>query len=355
MKREMSDVWELYTGMAVIFLALSGLTKIAAPLHRVLLCTVIPMLTVSVGARLADHREMPVREAAKRLLIPYAWFSLLLTAAFAATTLLLPDRIPATTAVRQITERIRDTLFLQGSGSLWLFPALFLAIVSIYVLDLVMKRSLRTVLIVLAALIYLILHATQSFYIGGMLEEGGIRGAVIRIFFVLWRAVMTGPFLLWGMWLKGLGAPLKKNRRLGIAAGIGMLALGVLLAWLSKGYNAEWLTLGRPWFSVPAAFLISGGMYFLCDWIGQIRPVNFCGRYAMILYIALSDLGIVRAGEALGEMVFRRFDHNFVTKLTVVLTVVLLSGLAVGILRCPVFSFLFGVGETKDTKTPEEG
>jgi len=341
MKKENTDVRELYTGVAILLWAALGLSERSGAVHRILLCTAVPMLTVSAGAALKE-KESTVRSAARVLLIPYGWFSLLLTAGYAAGTLLWPDRITGNEAVSELTGRIVSGLIFYGSGSLWLLPALFLAMLLWWGLRRFLKPSAAATVMCLLALCYMILHTSQAFFIASMMEERGLRGIAIRLIFVLWRAILIGPFLLFGMWLSSLGPVLRKMRKESVGAAAVMLAAGIALACCSYGFDPEQLLLGKAWCSIPAAILISGGAYLLCDWVGEIRPVNLCGRYAMILYIALTEFGIIAAAKKLGEMVFLRFDHNFATKITMILTVLVLSVITAAILRLPVFSFLFG-------------
>ena len=262
-----------------------------------------------------------------------------------------PDRFTLT----GLYEHIWNSVTFMGISVLWFFPVYFLAVTAYRIFRSVF--SFTWMLVVLSILCMVLLFILYQRGYNGMIEyntaAASAENYMLRLALLFWRSATGLFFCMWGEALGRLAVFLKTRKAACVIAAFAALAAGIVLSIFAPDTDLVTIRMDNPFLSIPALMLIAGGTYILCCWIRTVRPIDFLGRNAIIIYLTFEDLRILKLARYLGDSVFRAMDNNFAMRLTVALVILLLEIPLILILSRRIFAPFFG-GRDFSAPRPEE-
>ena len=133
-----------------------------------------------------------------------------------------------------------------------------------------------------------------------------------------------------------------------------MMGGGIGLSFLTDKCNYQTMVTGNPLIVLPMSICLAGGLLFMCMWLGTVRPVDFLGRHAIIIYLSFYGFGILKFALMIGDIVFAKTINNFAYRATVAIVILIFELIAIALLRLRCFSFLFGGREFKEPEMEED-
>ena len=288
---------ELYAGLWIIMYLVVTCGIYPGKMRYPVQLGMVPVVFSLIGLKLKHYEEAgedtsDIKAAAKRLLMPYLWFSLAGLVIYSAGVMLdAPEH-----TVSGLLEHVENAVTFYGNDGLWILPSAFLAIaVRGFV-----KRSGRAAKLwgagvsVLFVIFCGILYFT-GYNSGRIFDVGsaGVSGIFIRLAMVVWRGMMGAFFCFVGELLYGMFERIRKKKLMYVILAFVLLAAATALAIYTGEMSWEDFSFGKPVITVPAAIAVTTALYILSVWIDTIPPLDFAGRHAMIIYICAYEFGAV--------------------------------------------------------------
>ncbi len=333
MKDRIRESNGVYRGVALIMLVASGTGMLPYWLDEVFKLAAFPMLFAAVGVELfCDNGIKDVGDTIKknafRFLIPYAAFSLIY---------ILIKAVVAG-GLDSFSSDIADTVSFYGLSVLWVFPTAFIA-VAVYcaVVRFMSARSLAIMTALMTLSFTVIISLTELYPYNFVIEGGtGAGGYMARISIVFLRGLYGLFFVCCGSISVEFSSKVKERRmRLGIPGGI-FLGAGIAVSILMN-LDAEWQKLfflnAVPMLFASAFFTV--GAWFICAWVEKVYPLNFFGDNATAVLVSFKDLGALGLATLVGDNIFRAFDNNFATRLSVAIVLIAAEIVWILVFRLP--------------------
>ncbi len=347
---------DLYKGLGIIATVTAATHLLPVEVQQRASALAFVIFMTAAGAvhyqRGYDKKEKQVlKEDFRSALVPYFWFSLFYLVIDSLGMFIQPDRFTLT----GLYEHIWNSVTFMGISVLWFFPVYFLAVTAYRIFRNVF--SFPWMFVVLSVLCMVLLFILYRRGYNGMIEyntaAAGAENYMLRLALLFWRSATGLFFCMWGEALARMAAFLKTRKAACVIAAFAALAAGIVLSIFAPDTDLVSMRMDNPFLSIPAIMLISGGLFILCNWIRTVRPVDFLGRNAIIIYLSFEDLRILKLARYLGDIVFRGLDNNFAMRLTVALVILALEIPLILILSRRIFRPFFG-GRDFSAPGPEE-
>ena len=346
MKDRIRESNGVYRGVALIMLVASATGLLPAWLDEGFKLTAFPVLFASVGVELfCDDSIKDVRAALKnavvRFLIPYAAFSVI----YIIIRLMPFFDMSNESGGENLQGLIADAVSFYGISVLWVFPTAFIA-VAVYcaVVRFMSARSLTIMTALMTLSFTVIISLTELFPYNFIIEGGtGAGGYMARISIVFLRGLYGLFFVCCGSICTEFSSKVKERRmRLGIPGGL-FLAAGIATSVLMD-MDVDWQKL---YFlnAVPMLFasaFFTAGLWFICAWVERVYPLNFFGENAAAVLVSFRDLGALGLATIVGDNIFKAFDNNFATRLSVAIVLIAAEIVWTLVLRLPGIRVIVG-------------
>ena len=346
MKDRIRESNGVYRGVALIMIVASATGMLPFWLDEIFKLAAVPMLFASVGVELfCDDGVKDVgatlKKAAFSLMVPYMAFSVI----YIIIKLLPFFNMAKDGAGESAPGLIADALSFYGLSILWVFPTAFIAVI-VYcaVVRFMFARSLMIMTSLMTLSFTVIISLTELFPYNFVVEGGtGAGGYMARVSIVFLRALYGLFFVCCGSICTEFSSKVKERRmRLGIPGGL-FLAAGIAVSILME-MDVDWQKL---YFknAVPVLFasaFLTAGMWFICAWIEKAYPLNFFGDNAAAVLVSFKDLGALGLATLVGENIFRAFDNNFATRLSVAIVLIAAEIVWILVLRLPGIRLILG-------------
>ena len=273
--------------------------------------------------------------------MPYLWFSLAGLVIYSAGVML--DM--AEHNVDGLLWQVENAVTFYGNDGLWILPTAFLTIaIRGFVKKNGMPFKVRGTLITIVfgafcGILYFTGYNTWRIFDVG---SAGAAGVFIRVATVIWRSMMGAFFCFTGELLYGLYDRIRNKILIFVILAILLLAGGTALAIYTGEICWEDFSFGKPLITVPAAVAVTMALYILSVWVDTIPPIDFVGRYAVIIYICVSEFGVVLLANKTYEAALAGLDNRFAASCVHAAVLVLAVLLLIFIFRRKELSFLFG-------------
>ncbi|MCR5011277.1 MAG: hypothetical protein K6A72_02970 [Lachnospiraceae bacterium] len=348
MKERIRESNGVYRGVALIMLVASATGMLPGWLDEVFKAAAVPMLFASVGVDLFCNDEIKdvgavLKKSAFRFLIPYAAFSVIYIIIG-----LLPffkNAVDGAGSDPSMAGLIADAVSFYGISVLWVFPTAFIA-VTVYcaVVRFMSVRSLTVMTTLMTLSFTVIISLTELFPYNFIIEGGtGAGGYMARISIVFLRGLYGLFFVCCGSICTEFSSKVKERRmRLGVPGGL-FLAAGIAVSALMDMD----IDLQKLYFlnAVPLLFtaaFLTAGMWFISAWVEKVYPLNFFGDNAAAVLVSFRDLGALGLATLVGDNIFRAFDNNFATRLSVAIVLIAAEIVWILVLRLPGVRVLVG-------------
>ena len=320
---------DIYKGIGIILVVLGHMETTPYLLKVWLNAFHMPLFFVAAGlligeGRLYGRESIPIiRGRARSILIPYFWFSLIAILWEAAKVLLAP----ATHSLSDMTDKLWDSLSLFGVSVLWFLPVFFVGVTG--------YQLLRKRVAYPAALAMLTVLAVIICIFNGFPGKVAVREMSVGVFWLkLACAVLRGCV---GMFFCALGEAmsiltgyLTGRRAVMLLTGVGMTGIGTYLAAVNaqvSGYPVSfcYLLVGNTALFFGAAVCLTGGILLLCCCMGQLAPLEYLGRYSMIIMVTHLDLQVLNVAQKVGNKALSLTGHLLVGNMAVLVTLIALE------------------------------
>lgn len=298
---------DIYKGVGIILVVLGHVE--AAPYHLKLWLNAfhMPMFFVAAGLLIGEgglyERESLsiVRDRARSILIPYFWFSLIVILWDGVKAILAP----ASHSPAGVAGRLWDSLSFFGVSVLWFLPVFFVGVTGYQLLR---KRVAHP-----AVLPALAVPAAVICMCGGFPGELAAKEISAGVFLLkLACAVLRGCvgmfFCALGEGMGILAGLLADRKGAMLPVGLGLTGVGTYLAVINaqiSGYPVSfcYLLVGNTALFLAAAICLTGGILLLCRCMGQFAPLEYLGRYSMIIMVTHLDLQVLNIARKAGDKV----------------------------------------------------
>ncbi|MCR5251005.1 MAG: hypothetical protein K6E50_10410 [Lachnospiraceae bacterium] len=346
---------DLYKGIGIILVvaAASGMLPIGIRKYTESVC--FPLFLLAAGAlryrKGFDEDERKVfPDAVRGYMLPYLNISLVYLVIDAVMMMARPGNFNPYT----LYGHIWDSVSFLGIGLLWFLPTCFLAVTAYRIFRYYFSFPVMGGILaaVSAALLFILYRASYNGMRSYDFMEIGVKEYSYRIALLFWRGCL-GMFFCWigELMMRVCIRFREKNRILSLCLSVPLIASGILLG--SRGGVADYRTvvLPNPFFSLLSSVLLAGGLFLLCAWIGTVRPLDFLGRHALIIFMTFSGFGLLNLAKKAGDAVFALTDNNFAMRAVTAIVFLATELVMILIFRMRIFSFFFGY---RSWDAPEE-
>ena len=337
---------DIYKGIGIILVVLGHMEATPYPLKLWLNAFHMPLFFVAAGlltgeGRLYERRSLSIiRGRARSILIPYFWFSLIAILWDGVKVLLTP----APHSWSSVADKLWDSLSLFGVSVLWFLPVFFVGMTGYQFLRKKMAYPAALCLsAVLAVVIICVFH--------GFPGELAAREMSLRVFLLkLSCAVLRGCVgMLFCAVGEVLGILIKylADRKWGmLLAGLGMTGIGTYLAIINEQVSFCYLLVGNPALFFGAAICLTGGILLLCCCVRQLAPLEYLGKYSMIIMVTHLDLRVLNIAQKAGNMLLNLTGHAIVCNMAVLAVIIVLELFCIWLFNgC--LGFMIGKGRKK--------
>ncbi|MDE7224692.1 MAG: acyltransferase family protein [Acetatifactor sp.] len=317
---------DIYKGIGIILVVLGHMEATSDHLKVWLNAFHMPLFFAAAGLLISEGRlyerksASVVRGRAQSILIPYFWFSLIAILWDGVKALLTKTPFSQT----DVAAKLWDSFSFFGVSVLWFLPVFFVGVTG--------YQLLRKRIVYPAALLLLTMLAAAICILNGFPGELAAKEMSVKVFLLKLSCVFLRGFV--GMFFCALGEGmsiltgyLTERKAVMLPAGLIMTGIGTYLAIMNaliSGYPVSfcYLLVGNIALFFGAAICLSGGILLLCCWIGKLAPLEYLGRYSMIIMVTHLDLRVLnlaqRAGNKAWELTGQLFVHGIVVLVTII-------------------------------------
>ncbi|HOO79451.1 MAG TPA: acyltransferase [Lachnospiraceae bacterium] len=331
---------DMLKGVGIICVVAGHSTMLPVALQQWVESFHMALFFVAAGALIGQQKsytktsETVIKARSRSILIPFFWFSLI--AMLWDTVGLYLD--PQQYNVSGLKEKIWDSCTFYGVSVLWFLPAFFVAVTGYQIMRRYVKLWITTIIVIGLAVLVCLCDSIPD-YILGMDKSPLV--FFLQVAFVFWRGVIgmlfcaVGEIAAWGV------ERLREHRMIKLLLGIVLLAGGTFLAMKNGMVSFRYLIVGNMALFFLIGSAISIGFLFLCEWIGEFRPMEYLGRYSMVIFLTHLDLRVMNIAIKCSDKVFALTDNNFAKYITVGIVLILLELVIVNVMD-RYFGFLLG-------------
>lgn len=317
---------DIYKGVGIILVVLGHMETTPYYLKLWLNAFHMPLFFVAAGVLIGEGRLYErdcvflVRGRARSIMIPYFWFSLIA---------ILWDGVKALLASEPYSPagRLWDSVSFFGVSVLWFLPAFFVGVTGYQLLR--KKAAYPAALTVLATLAAVI--CTLNGFPGEIAaREMSAEVLLLKLACAVLRGCAGMFFCAVGEGMGILIGYLADRKGAMSLAGLGLTGIGTYLAVInaqSSGYPVSfcYLLVGNMALFFGAAICLTGGILLLCCCVGQFAPLEYLGRYSMIIMVTHLDLRILNIAQKAGDKMLEMAGHPPVYSVVVFVVIIVLE------------------------------
>lgn len=324
-KSERIRYLDIYKGIGIILVVLGHTEMIPEGLKLWLEAFHMPLFFVAAGVLIGDLKLYErdgmsvVKDRMRSILVPYFWFSLIA---------ILWDGVgifldPAQYTIEGMTAKIWDSVSLYGVSVLWFFPAFFIGTAAYQFLRKRLYYSVSAILLAILAAVICGINGIPD-YIAG--KDMTVEVFLLQAAYALWRGCVGMFFCAVGEGMSILIRHYKEKKLPLVLTGAALIGVGTYAAFKNfelSGTMASFrfLITGEMALFFLAAICLSGGILILCWWINQCSPLEYLGKYSLIIMVTHLDLRVMNIAKKTGDKIFELLDHNFARNITVFIVI----------------------------------
>ncbi len=348
---------DLYRGLGIICTVTAASGMLSAQLQYRFDALCFPLFMMAAGAvwhkkGFKTDEKTVIKQEAYRSLKPYLWFSLIYLVIDALAMFISPEIF----GLRRLYNHIWDSVSFMGISVLSFLPAYFVAVTAYRMFRYNFK--LPTMCIILSIVAFTLTGILYFRGFPGLYDADnmdlGIDSYGLRLAMLFWRGSVGMFFCAWGEVIGLIAEKLKEKKLITVILFLLLTGGGIGLSFLTDSCNYRTMVTGNPLVVLPMSLGLAGGLLFLCIWIGTIRPIDFLGRHAIIIYLSFWGFGILRFALMVGDIVFAKTINNFAYRATVAIVILLFELIVIALFRLKCFSFLLGGREFKEPEIEED-
>lgn len=355
-KKRYSEL-DLYKGIGIILTVTAASGMLSAKLQYRFGSVCFPLFMMAAGALWhkrgfkTDEKKV-LSEGLVRDFMPFFWFTLIYLLIDAVMMFIKPDSY----GLFKLYNDIWDSVSFRGIGVLGFMSAYFLAVCGYRIFR--HNFGLLPICILLCIVAFCLTGILYFKGYTGLYDAGnmdlGIASYGMRMAHLFWRCSVGMFFCAFGEVFCLLAEKLKEKKLANVLLSVLFIGTGIGLSFLIDRCDYTDMILDMPFITLPLSLAIGGGLLLLCNWIGTVRPIDFLGRHAIIIFLTFSGFGILKAALALGDFVFEKTVNNFANRASVCVAVLVMEIVIICIFRLKVFSFLFGERDFSAVETEED-
>lgn len=303
----------LYRGIAALLLVGSNVMKFGDDVCRILSVISVSMIFISFGMEyyyeISEDKEKDSEvnifsDIASKYLVMYLYFSALLF----ISQLVIKYGMGREFGFK---ESITDFLSLNGMSFLWIPAAAFVATALYRLLRAKIGFVKTMILIVVLIILYIPISNLPS-----MLDSSDNMGRqfVFKVFLMTWRSIIMSGFICLGELIERINKKINYKHIVTVPTGIAMVVASVFLSNMNDTFEEyKYLSFGKSYLFVVAAILGGCGILFICEWIRQLKYLEFFGRYMLVVAVTHYDWGITKIAAVIDDIMLKVFDNHFVS------------------------------------------
>lgn len=337
---------DIYKGIGIILVVLGHMEATPCPLKLWLNAFHMPLFFVAAGlltgeGRLYERRSPSIiRGRARSILIPYFWFSLIAILWDGVKVFLTP----APHSWSGVADKLWDSLSLFGVSVLWFLPVFFVGVTGYQFLR--KKLAYPAALCLSAVLAVAIICVFHGFPGELAAREMSLRVFLLKLSCAVLRGCVGMLFCAVGEVL-GILVKYLADRRWGmLPAGLGLTGIGTYLAIMNEQVSFCYLLVGNPVLFFGAAICLTGGILLLCCCVRQLAPLEYLGKYSMIIMVTHLDLRVLNIAQKAGNKLLNLTGHAIVCNIAVFAVIIVLELFCIWLFNgC--LGFMIGKGRKK--------
>lgn len=297
----------LYKGFAIVCMVISRVVFIDARITNLLGAFCICMLYVAEGASIDIKARDNISRMAKKFMVPYAAFSLVIIFNCCISILLKRQEYDVTT----LKTKLLDTATLYGDSVLWILSAMFVGMmIYIYIRNMVPARMVLLGSAVLMAA-FLVCGNIFDFIHSGL---GIVMAIILRLFAVLWRAVFACMFIAIGEMMGSLLGRdnIHRKRNITVPVGFILVIIGTVVAVYNSNVSVAYLRFGSEIMFYGSTIMICIGLLLIAEWIGILHILEMIGDNATTVIVTYVDFRIIYIGTIVDAAVLALANNRFV-------------------------------------------
>lgn len=331
---------DIYKGIGIVLVLLGHIGTTPYYLRLWLNAFHMPLFFVAAGLligenRLYDRDSMSIVSGRLRsAMIPYLWFSLIAILWDGVKAFLIPTQH----FKLDMMNKLWDSLSLFGVSVLWFLPAYFVGVTGYQMLR--KKVSLGIVLPMLAAVTAALL------FLDGMPEELAASEMSVEVFLlklacVLPRGCLGAFFCALGEGMGALIRRLEERKWAMLLIGLVMTGAGTYFAVINTLVSVRYLVFGNMALFLGAAVCLTGGILLLCRCMEHLSPLEYLGKYSLIIMVTHLDLRVFNMALKAGNKALEWTGLSFVYHIVVLGVIIVLELFWIWLLRGRL-SFMLG-------------
>ncbi|MDE5892767.1 MAG: acyltransferase family protein [Acetatifactor sp.] len=320
---------DIYKGIGIILVVLGHMETTPYLLKVWLNAFHMPLFFVVAGLLIGEsslhgRESIPIiRGRARSILIPYFWFSLIAILWEGAKVLLAP----ATHSLSDMAGKLWDSLSVFGVSVLWFLPVFFVGVTGYQLLR---KRVAYPAVLAMLTVLAVIICIFNGF--PGKVAAREMSAGVfwLKLACVVLRGCVGMFFCALGETMSILTGYLTGRRAVMFLAGAGMTGMGTYLAVVNaqvSGYPVSfcYLLVGNTALFFGAAICLTSGILLLCCCMGQLAPLEYLGKYSMIIMVTHLDLQVLNVAQKVGNKALSLTGYPLVGNVAVLVTLIALE------------------------------
>lgn len=297
----------MYKGLAIICLVISRLLFVDDVVTNTLGSFCVCMLYVAAGASLDVYSEGNIKRAAKKYLVPYFAFSLVIVFSCAMSVMLKKQEYDVYT----LRTKLLNTCTFYGESMLWILSTLFFAIL-VYVF---LRRVSAHWMIFLGSGVLMAAYLLCGNIFDFISASNNIFQSIsFRLFAVLWRVVFACLYISVGEMIGSLlrADDIRKKRGTTVPLGFALVVLGLIIAVYNNNVYVTNLYLGYEAMFYSSTIMICIGLLFIAEWIGVLKVLEFVGENAITVIATFADFKVVYVGSLVDAAFLALFNNRFI-------------------------------------------
>ncbi|MGN0325398.1 MAG: hypothetical protein ACI4DW_03730 [Lachnospiraceae bacterium] len=325
MKEEKSRYIDVYRGLGIVLVILGNLELMPENYKIWINAFGMLLFLVAEGALIGEKRLYERSGSkifcleAKRFLLPYFWISLLVVFTECVVMLFSPLQVGGV----EIMEQIMEVFSLYVGTLLWFLPVMFISVTGYQLLR---KKIDYIVLLVLSAILAAVICGINGIPVYLVGKKMSLEVFLLQMVYTVWRGCVGIFFCAVGEGMSMLIRRFEKKKLLLVLLGIGLTFSGSWFAIcngkkISIPISFRYLITGEMVLFFGAAVFLCCGLLLICRWIDECSPLEFFGKYFLIILATCQDCKVVELAEWSGDRIFALLDHDFIRNVTVLAVV----------------------------------
>ncbi|MCM1120184.1 MAG: acyltransferase family protein [bacterium] len=293
---------DIYKGIGIVLVLLGHIGTTPYYLGLWLNAFHMPLFFVAAGLLIGENKLYNrdamsiVRGRLRAVMLPYMWFSLIAIVWDGVKAFLTP----AQHFKLDMIGKLWDSLSLFGVSVLWFLPAFFVGATGYQLLR--KKAAFSLALPVLTALTVALL------FLDGTVErlaatEMSAKIFLLKLLCVIPRGCLGAFFCAVGEGMGILVRCLERKKWSLLLTGLVATLVGSYCAVSNVLVSVRYLVFGNMALFLGAAVCLTGGILLLCRFVEHLPPLEYLGKYSLIIMVTHLDLRVFNIALKVGGKV----------------------------------------------------